>query len=194
VFDGLAIYNALRSHPAQVTVTVDGLAASIASVIAMAGDRVVMNRGAMMMIHDASSLSVGNAQEMRATADLLDKASDNIASIYADRAGGTPEEWRGQMRAETWYLAAEAVDVGLADEAVTDPEEDAASSDMAAHWDLSIFAKVPAHLAARVHGAEVDSSAPEDVTKNLPEAVPPVVVKFDPEFFRAAIKKGLNRS
>jgi ATP-dependent protease ClpP protease subunit len=116
VFDGIAIANALYSHPATVNVYVDGLAASIASVIAMSGDRVVMMPRSQMMIHDASGICLGNAADMAEMAALLDKQSDNIANAYADRAGGTAEEWRARMREETWYTAEEAVEAGLADE------------------------------------------------------------------------------
>lgn len=116
VFDGIAIANTLAAHPANVTVYVDGLAASIASVIAMAGDRVVMMPRSQMMIHDASGICLGNAADMADMAALLDKQSDNIAAAYADRAGGTADEWRARMREETWYTAEEAVEAGLADE------------------------------------------------------------------------------
>jgi ATP-dependent protease ClpP protease subunit len=118
VFDGFAIRNAVRDHPANITVQVDGLAASIASVIAMAGDKVIMNRQARAMIHDASGLSIGNAAEMRQMADVLDTLSDDIASVYAERAGGTAAEWRDAMRATTWYSADGAVEAKLADEVV----------------------------------------------------------------------------
>ncbi|MGK9463927.1 head maturation protease, ClpP-related [Streptomyces sp. G6] len=122
VFEGIAIANALRSHPANVTVQVDGIAASIASVIAMAGDRVEMAPNTMMMIHDASGLAMGNAADMEEMAELLDVISDNIADAYAARAGGTRDEWRARMRSETWYLPEDAVDAGLADEAVEFPK------------------------------------------------------------------------
>lgn len=115
VFDGIAIHNAFRDHPATVNVTVDGVAASIGSVIAMAGDTVTMNRGAHMMIHDAAGLQVGNAGDMREMADILDKLSNTIAGFYAGRAGGSTQDWRGHMLAETWYTAEEAVSAGLAD-------------------------------------------------------------------------------
>lgn len=133
VFDGIAIYNALKQHAGKVTTQVDGVAASIASVIAMAGDRVVMTKNATMMIHDGHGLAVGNAKDMRELADLLDKTSDNIASIYADKAGGEVATWRTAMLAETWYSADEAVQAGLADEVMgqaASPSND---------WDLSIF-------------------------------------------------------
>lgn len=115
IFDGIAIYNALRSHSARVIVQVDSLAASIASVIAMAGDEVIMAPFSQMMIHDGLGMVVGNAADMREMADLLDRQSDNIAAIYQARAGGQTRTWRARMRAETWYSAQEAVDAGLAD-------------------------------------------------------------------------------
>ncbi|WP_431897912.1 head maturation protease, ClpP-related [Nonomuraea sp. bgisy101] len=124
VFDGLAIYNMLIDYPGQVTVTVDGLAASAASFIAMAGDRVVMNRGSQAMIHDASGLCWGNAADMKAMAALLDQVSTTLASIYAARAGGDIDTWRTYMRDETWYTAEAAVEAGLADELVPHPSRD----------------------------------------------------------------------
>ncbi|MFF7690575.1 head maturation protease, ClpP-related [Streptomyces syringium] len=116
VFQGLTIMNALRSHPAFVHVYVGGLAASIASVIAMAGDVVTMRPHSQLMIHDGSGICMGNAAEMRAAAASLDRQSDNIAAVYAEKAGGTVGQWRERMRAETWYTAEEAVAAGLADE------------------------------------------------------------------------------
>lgn len=120
VFDGLAILNSLRQHPANVSVVVDGVAASAASFIAMAGDSVKIAPQAMMMIHDASGLVIGNAQDMQEMSALLEKTSDNIANVYAQRAGGTQEEWRTAMKAETWYTDQEAVDAGLADEILSE--------------------------------------------------------------------------
>lgn len=120
VFDGLAILNSLRQHPAAVNVVIDGVAASAASFIAMAGDSVKIAPQAMMMIHDASGLVVGNSRDMEEMAALLDKTSDNIASVYAQRAGGTQAEWRAAMKAETWYTDQEAVEAGLADEILSE--------------------------------------------------------------------------
>ncbi len=121
VFEGRAIFNALQRHPARVEVTVDGWAASIASLIAMAGDRIVMNRGAMMMIHEASLWVGGNAEELRKASETVDKLSAGLAETYAARAGGDAADWREKMRAETWFTAVEAVEAGLADEAVDAP-------------------------------------------------------------------------
>ena len=128
VFDGIAIYTALLEHPATIDVHVDGVAASAASFVSMAGDSVVMTKPAKMMIHDASGIVLGNAADMQAMAELLDELSDTIATIYADRAGGTTATWRDAMKAETWYSAANAVEAGLADrvehDATAPPPED----------------------------------------------------------------------
>lgn len=135
VFEGLAILNLLRSHRAKVTTVVDGIAASIASVIAMAGDRVVMAPNSELMIHDAWGLAIGNAADMHAMADTLDHLSNNIASVYAAKAGGTAEDWRALMRLESWFGADEAVEAGLADALAEKP----AKVDAKAAFDLSQF-------------------------------------------------------
>lgn len=155
IFDGLAIYQALKNHKANVTVVVDGLAASIASVIAMAADKLVMAPKATMMIHDGWSITCGNAADMRKTADLLDKQSEIIASVYADRSGQPADFWRDRMRDETWYNAQEALDAGLIDE-IEGQEKKVDDA-----FDLSVFA----------HAGR--DNAPEPVLKN--EAIPPVV-------------------
>lgn len=116
VWEGLAIVNQLRRHPAPVTALIDGIAASAASFIACGGaDQIIMGRNAQLMIHDAWGMCVGNAGDMRDLAERLDKISDNIASIYSDRAGGDTATWRAAMLEESWYNADEAVAAGLAD-------------------------------------------------------------------------------
>ena len=126
VFEGVALANALRAHPGEVTVQVDGIAASIASVIAMAGDRVVIQPQAMIMVHEAAGGCLGNAKDMQDMADLLGKISDNIAGAYAEKAGGDVAEWRQVMQKETWYTAEEAVEAGLADEMLPSRKKQAA--------------------------------------------------------------------
>lgn len=126
VFDGVAILNALRCHAAEVTTIVDSQALSAGSFIMQGGNKRVMMPNSTMMIHDAlcgGGYAYGNAADMRDAAqefmklaDMLDNASNNIASIYASRAGGTVEDWRAIMKAETWYSAEDAVAAGLADE------------------------------------------------------------------------------
>jgi ATP-dependent protease ClpP protease subunit len=115
VYDSVAMYEALKAHPATVNVHIDGLAASAASFLAQAGDSVEIGKAGRMMIHDAQGIGVGGPADLREYADLLDSVSNDIAGIYADRAGGKPEAWRGAMQATTWYSAAQAVDAGLAD-------------------------------------------------------------------------------
>ncbi|MFW6776080.1 head maturation protease, ClpP-related [Nocardioides sp. CPCC 205120] len=121
--DGVAIGNLLRNFDATVVVVVDGLAASAASVIAIAGDVVVMCPGSQMMLHDASTGCWGNAGELRQAADWIDSQSENYAGVYAFKAGGTSATWREVMLANngtgTWYTADGAVAAGLADEVGT---------------------------------------------------------------------------
>lgn len=112
VFEAYAIYNALISRTG-VTTVVDSLAASAASVIAMAGEQRLMARTSQLMIHDASAWSGGNAEDMQQMVERLQTVSDQIAGIYADTAGGEPDHWRGLMRAETWFTPQEALDAGL---------------------------------------------------------------------------------
>lgn len=138
VYEGLAILNSLRQHKARVVVTVDGVAASAASFIAMAGDEVIMARNSELMIHEAMGICIGWASDMRDMGDRLDKISNNIASIYADRAGGSVEDWRAAMTAETWYSDQEAVDAGLADRVLSTSDEDAETAKN--QHDLSVFA------------------------------------------------------
>ncbi|QIX48930.1 MULTISPECIES: head maturation protease, ClpP-related [Rhodococcus] len=135
-FDGIAIMNALRAHSAKVTVRIDGLAASAASVIAMAGDEIVMGEGSQMMIHEAWLYTSGTADYLRSEADRLDKMTDSITSLYARRAGGDFEEWRDLVAAETWFTADEAVAAGLADK-VSDSTPD--SGELSAAFNLSQF-------------------------------------------------------
>jgi ATP-dependent protease ClpP protease subunit len=161
IYDGLACYNALRSHRARVIVQVDSLAASIASVIAMAGDRVIMSPHSQLMIHDAATVAQGNPEELREMADFLDRQSDNIAAVYQERAGGTVKQWRSKMKAETWYFADEAVAAGLADEVAKpmrmppDEDEDMPGMDraLAASWDLRVY--------NYAHASREDAPAPE---------------------------------
>ncbi len=141
VFDGIAIHNALRQHPATVTVQVDSLAASIGSVIAMAGEQIVMAKHSTMMIHDPWGVAMGNADDMQKMAEVLDQLGDTIAGVYVDRAGGSVREWRDRMFEETWYTDQAAVDAGLADE--VEGEAQATNG-----FDLSVFKHPPERLAA----------------------------------------------
>lgn len=114
IFEAHAIHNVIRRYSGAVTAYVDGIAASAASYILMACDAVWMEPNAQIMIHDGFGGGPGHPADLRETADVLDLLSDSIAGMYAQRAGGTPEEWRARMTATTWYNAAQAVAAGLA--------------------------------------------------------------------------------
>lgn len=116
VFDALAIYNALRSHGSEITVKVMGIAASAASLIAMAGDKIVMPANTFMMIHNPIGAAFGNAEDMRELADILDKIGGSLVSTYVARTGLDEKEVRDLLDAETWLTAEEAVGFGFADE------------------------------------------------------------------------------
>lgn len=145
VFEGTAIYNQLKRHPAHKTVYVDGFACSIASVIAMAGDEVVMPRNTMMMIHNMWSYVCGNAAELRKAADDLDIINDAGCQAYLAKAGDklTEAKLAEMMDAETWLTAAQCVEYGLADRLA---DQDADMSKASA-----ILQKVNTGLEQRLH-------------------------------------------
>lgn len=115
VFDGLAIHNSLKAHRARVIVRVDGVAASIASVIAMAGDAVEMPENAMLMIHNPYAYCAGEAEDMRKQAEALDKVKLSLVGAYRNKSRQPDSEIAAMMSATTWLTAAEAVDLGFAD-------------------------------------------------------------------------------
>ena len=167
VWEALAILNNLRDFDAKLVAQVDGIAASCASFIACAADETIMAPNTQLMIHDAWGLCVGNAGDMRGTADLLDQVSDNIASIYADKSGDDTAHWRAIMLDEGWYSAQEAVDAGLADSvAGSDSESD---EDPADAFDLKgLGLKYAGRAEAPTPAARVDDTkapAPEEVDR-----------------------------
>lgn len=186
VFEGISIYNALRQHPGNVTIQVEALAASAASVIAMAASEVVMMPGSMMMIHDAWDVVPGTEAELIAAAAATGKASESIAGMYAARAGGSVDEWRGRMRDPagnygTWYTAQEAVDAGLADRlSVPSSTVDDQAPGFAATADLTLYA-----------GIRKPDSAPAKESV-IPDTSTRDVLDEEPGFDVAAIKAALK--
>ncbi len=156
VFDGIAIYNLLRGAGVPVTVVVDGWAASAASVVMMAGDRIEMGEGTMAMIHNAWTIAVGNAQDLLEVAAVLEKIDGEAAGIYQRRSGNEIELIREWMNAETWFTAAEAVDAGLADEAIAGDGKEkeralaAAEVGIRAGW----YRRAPKEMVEEVRSAE----------------------------------------
>ncbi len=156
VFEGIAIYNALRLHKASIHISIEGLAASIASVIAMAGDTVTIAENAMMMIHNPYGWAQGDAEAMRKTAEVMDKIADSIAVSYTARTGKTIDDMKALMEAETWFTAKEALDIGLVDQ-IDEPIKAAAC------FDLSRFTNAPAGFGKQ----------PEPENKQVPEKPEP---------------------
>lgn len=141
VFDGTSIYNALKQHPANVVVHIDGLAASISSIIALAGNEVRMSENAFFMIHEPWSMVIGSSDDMRKEADLLDKVRSMIASTYVKKSKKDEKDIYDLMAAETWMTATEALEMGFIDSIDKEGEEEDA-----ALFDLSAFTKVPEKL------------------------------------------------
>ena len=152
VFDAVAIHNALSRHAGTVTVWIDGIAASAASYVAMAGDAIVMPENAFLMIHDPSGLVMGTAADMREMAGTLDKIAAGMTRGYAGRSGKTEDEIAALMAAETWFSAAEALDAGLATQ-LAEPVRIAAS------FDIARFRNAPPELVEAV-----ETTDPEDAT------------------------------
>lgn len=141
VFDGTAIFNAIKQHKSKTVSHIDGLAASIASVIALASDEVRMAENAFLMIHDPWSIVIGNADTMREEAEFLDKVGKTIAKTYMDKSGKDEKEIKAMMNAETWLTAEEAKEAGFVD--IIEENDEKAKATL---FDLSVFANVPAQL------------------------------------------------
>lgn len=154
VFDGVTIYNALKRNSAEIAVHIDGLAASIASIIAMAGDSITIADNGMMMIHQPWTFAMGNAAEMRKQADVLDQVAGTLISTYVSRTGADEAKVKALMDAETWFNADDAVKEGFADKK-SDPVK------MAAHFDLSRFKNAPKKLPFAAKAPETANKPPE---------------------------------
>lgn len=162
-FEGITIFNLLRAHAGRITMIVDGIAASAASVIAMAGESRIMRLGAMLMIHDPSSVAWGDAQDHRHTADRLDALATNVAGIYARVSGKDLDEVRDLMRVETWMSADQALEGGFA----TAVDEEAAEEMSAFAYDayLNAPSTIPQTAYRRRPSLSATSSAPAAKTK-----------------------------
>ena len=155
VFDAVAIHNALKRHEGNVTVWIDGIAASAASYVAMAGDEIVMPENAFLMIHDPSGLVAGTSGDMRAMAEALEKVKGALVQGYAAKSGRTPEEISALMSAETWLDAADALAQGFADRLI-EPVR------IAARFDIGRFRNAPPELAEAVEGDGTDAETVPD--------------------------------
>jgi len=173
VFDAFTIYNALRRHRLPVDARVDGVAASAASLILMAGDRIIMPENAMVMIHNAWTVAAGTADELRSTADMMDKVGDGIVAAYVAKSGQETDKVQEMMDATTWLSALEAQALGFCD-IIEEPVKLAAS---ARAFDLLAKHKgVPADLLASIDEQEPTEPSPGRV-EAPPAADPAVGVK-----------------
>lgn len=143
VFEATAIAAAIRRHPANTVSHIDGLAASAASFVALAADEVRIAKGGHFMIHNARAGAMGEAKDLRATADVLDKLTGSIRETYVEKTGASEEEVAAWMDAETWFTAQEALDAGFVD--AIDQVEAAK-----AEFDPTIYNHVPAELLERM--------------------------------------------
>lgn len=168
VYEAIAITNALRAHPAQVTAVVDSLAASAASFIAASADQLVMAPNSELMIHDAWGIEIGSEEDMRNMADQLGRVSNNIASIYQAKGGGDITDWRSLMLAETWFSADEAVTAGLADSTLSAAPPAAASASAA--FDLEGLFRFAGRAAAPAPAALGRPDAPEPDARQIRHA------------------------
>jgi ATP-dependent protease ClpP protease subunit len=160
VFDGIAIYNALRRHPARITVVVEGIAASIASVIVCAGDEVVMPENAMLMLHEPSAIVSGTADDLLSMAAALEKMRAGLVAAYRGKSGLADAEIENLLNQETWLSATEALEMGFADR-MEQPVK------MAACFDLSAFRNAPDALSA--HSTRNEETPMSKQTKTPPD-------------------------
>lgn len=149
-FAGVAIYNLLKACSTPVNVIVDGMAASAASIIAMAGDKITMNAGSVMMIHEAMGMSFGNADTMKKMADTLTTVTSGIADIYVAKTGLPKDDVLKMQNEETWMTAGEALDKGFA----TSVNKDVPA--VKNEFDLTVFRNAPVSLKNEVKTKEVD--------------------------------------
>lgn len=163
VFEGLAIHNMLKRHKAKINVYVDALAASIASVIAMAGDTIHMPKNAMLMIHNPWTLTYGNAAELRKVADDLDRIGNSVKQTYLQKAGDklTEEKLQEMLDAETWLSADEAYEHGLCDVVLEASQIAASISDEL----FSKYKNVPKQLKNQVKNCQKTVISAEEMAK-----------------------------
>ena len=185
--EGTAIYNALAMHNGEVTVYIDSMAASAASLIAMAGKKIIMRRGASMMIHDPWVMAEGDAEELRKDIEYLETVAEGMATIYAARTGRDRAECRADMKEEIWLTAEAAVEKGYADETADEPASEAIA------FDYRIYAKAPEPLRALAatkgwqYARRTQAAHAAPTTKETPMTTPVTDVA-------AAVKEATDRA
>lgn len=200
-FAGLAIFELVRSHGARIISRIDGVAASAASVIAMAGDKIIMGTGAMMMIHNPWMRAEGEAKDLRDAADLLDRASESLINVYQARTKKSREELRDMLAKTTWFTAQEAVAAGFADEIDSKFEVKAAiTGDVAVfneqRFSLGLFAMAPPlPISPVATGGEPEKTPVQPETKEDTETVENLeeLKAKHPAIYDAAVQDGVAK-
>ena len=192
VWDGLAIYNMIRGSKDRVTCQVDGIAASISSIIALGGSRLQMPKSAMMMMHNPSAYAYGDADDLRQQAEKLDRHKDVLAGIYAEHCDMSAEEISDAMDKETWLTGAECLDKGMCDE-VTEDEP------VFNNFDLSCYRHVPAAVVNK-KTAPSNAGAPPNIM-NRQEMIAllqgwgvPVANDATDQWLKDTVKKGVPQA
>jgi len=186
VWEGFAIYTAIKHQQSKVIAHIDGIAASMASIIAMAAGRVLISEAGSMMIHDVWSMVAGTSDDMRKEADVLDMYNEIAVGAYVDKTGQDRETIRAAMKETSWFNAAQAVEFGLADEI-----EEAVA--MAAHCDpiamLERWGKVPDHIRESLQRLAIARDAPELESESTDQSAPGIAGVDDPYQVRAWVDK-----
>lgn len=171
MFEGIAIYNVLREHPQPVTVKIMGMAASAASVIAMAGDTVEIGAASFLMIHQCWVVAVGNADDMRETADYLAPFDQAMADVYAFRSGATAVDCMKWMKAETYMSGSVAIERGFADSLLAADQTKRDAETKASDRERTAITALELKLVA---GGDTRAQAREHITKikGTPGAAP----------------------
>jgi len=177
-FDGVAIMNAIKDHPAKVTVKVDGLAASAAALITLAGDTVEIGEGSFLMVHRTSAAAFGNGTDLRELAATMSKVDGELVSTIAKRCRKPVETVRGWLDNETWFTGPEAVEAGLADKVVSDPGATAKA--------VKALAKAKGPIVDALHLPERLKNALECELPGRPPAAKP---KADPKAVTAKARR-----
>ena len=188
VFEGIAIYNLIKQHPAHVSSYIDGLAASISSVIPLAGDEIFMAENALMMIHNPYGMAMGDAADMRKMADRLDVVRDSIAKAYISKTDKSEDDINALMDVETWMDAEEALELGLIDE-VTEKMDMAACAKFVPIMDKAGFKHVPTFAAKDAEKALRDAGfSRKEAKKILAKGITEGLRDVDPDEISSVVE------
>jgi len=182
VFEGTAIYNQLKRHPANVIVHIDGFACSVASIIAMAGDKIIMPSNAMMMIHNAWVMTLGNSKELRKAADDLDVLMEGNRQAYISKAGDklSEETLMQMLEDETWLTAKQCLEIGLCDEISGQDADLTKAEEMLQKVNQSLTSKINYNKAIAAQIREMRESPEQKQEQTITDTEQTPEPDFDP--------------